>query len=401
MIFDVLKDWKESKQFRLIGWLGILLLTIKLVMLFGIPIIPHAIEDWYIAKHIAEGSGYSLSNGPTALKTPVYPLFLSLPSFIGEFGKFFACGLQHILWFFASLFIYKASSIRFGSRFAFVASLLFALHPAYVYYPFVLESTALTVPLFILFWYLAEYSKLQSLNTKIPMLIGWLTALTQPILLPGILALQLFYFGKKRNVISLILTALVIFTPWTIRNAMTFDAFIPTKSPMWMNFYEGMQKDVTTQEQVHIESARRYMNDVELEKEYKAIVLRQFSENFPTYVNRSFHRFTEFWSLPDRYRNQMWTPAIIVSRILPQLLLGIGLFLSILMIIKMSNHLSIDDRHFLIILIGILIYVSIIYSLTQAANIRFKLDVEWLQILLLFPIFQGFPKLAGFQGTRE
>ena len=98
MIFDVLKDWKESKQFRLIGWLGILLLTIKLVMLFGIPIIPHAIEDWYIAKHIAEGSGYSLSNGSTALKTPVYPLFLSLPAFIGEFGKIFACGLQHILW---------------------------------------------------------------------------------------------------------------------------------------------------------------------------------------------------------------------------------------------------------------------------------------------------------------
>ena len=170
---------------------------------------------------------------------------------------------------------------------------------------------------------------------------------------------------------------------------------------MWMNFYEGMQKDVTSQEQTHIESARRYMNDVELEKEYKPIVLRQFSEKFTTYVNRSFHRFTEFWSLPDRYRNQMWTPAIIVSRILPQLLLGIGLFLTILMIIKMSNHLSIDDRHFLIILIGILIYVSIIYSLTQAANIRFKLDVEWLQILLLFPIFQGFPKLAGFQGTRE
>lgn len=401
MIFDVLKDWKESKQFRFIGWLAFLMLTIKLVMLFGIPIIPHAIEDWYIANHIAEGSGYSLSNGPTALKTPVYPLFLTLSAFIGESGKFFASGLQHFIWFCSTLLIYKASSMRFGSRFAFVASLLFSLHPAYVYYPYVLESTALTVPLFILFWYLAEYSKLQSLNRKIPMLIGWLTALTQPILLPGILALQLFYFGKKSNVISLILTALVIFTPWTIRNAVTFDAFIPTKSPMWMNFYEGMQKDVTSQEQAFIESARRYMNDVELEKEYKPIVLRQFSENFPTYVNRSLHRFTEFWSLPDRYRYQMWTPAIIVSRILPQLFFGIGLFLSILMIVKMSNHLSIDDRHFLIILSGILIYVSIIYSLTQAANIRFKLDVEWLQILLLFPIFQGFPKLAGFQGTRE
>lgn len=401
MIFDVLKEWKDSKQFRILGWLGILLLTIKLVLLFAIPIIPHAIEDWYIAKKIAEGSGYCLSNGPTALKTPVYPLFLTLSAFIGESGKFFASGMQHFIWFCSTLLIYKASSIRFGNRFAFVASLLFALHPAYVYYPYVLESTILTVPLFILFWYLAEFSKLQLLNIKIPMLIGWLTALTQPILLPGILALQLFYFGKKSNVISLILTAFVIFTPWTIRNAMTFDAFIPTKSPMWMNFYEGMQKDVNSQEHAYIESARRHMNDVELEKEYKPIVLRQFLENFPTYVNRSFHRFTEFWSLPDRYRNQLWTPAIIVTRILPQMLLGIGLFLSILMNIKMSKHLSVDDRHFLIILIGILIYVSIIYSLTQAANIRFKLDVEWLQILLLFPIFQGFPKLAGFKGTRE
>lgn len=401
MGFDLLNDWQESKQFRLIGWIAVLLLIIKLIMLFGFPIIPHAIEDWYIAKHIAEGSGYSLSNGPTALKTPVYPLFLSLPAFIGDFGKIFASGLQHILWFFATMFLYKASCIRFGSGFAFVASLLFALHPAYIYYPYVLESTALTIPLFIIFWYMAEYSKLQSVNIQIPMLIGWLTALTQPILLPGILALQLFYFGKRNNVISLILTALVIFTPWTIRNAMTFDAFIPTKSPMWMNFYEGMKKDVTTQELAHIESARKYMNDVELEQEYKPIVLRQFSESFPMYGKRSLHRLTEFWLVPDTYRDQMWTPAIIISRVLPQLLLGIGLFLSVLMLVKMTNMISIDTRHFLIVLIGILIYVSIIYSLTQAANIRFKLDVEWLQILLLFPIFQGIPKLVECKGTSE
>jgi hypothetical protein len=401
MFFGILNDWKESKQFRLIVWIAFLLLCTKLVMLFGIPIIPHAIEDWYIAKHFVEGSGYSLSNGPTALKTPIYPLFLSLPALFGEFGKFFASGLQHILCFFATLFVYKGSSIRFGSRFAFISSLLFALHPAYLYYPYVLESTALTIPLFTMFWYLAEYSRLQSLHSKIPMLIGWLTALTQPILLPGIIALQMYYFGKRSNILSLILTAFVIFTPWTIRNVMTFDAFIPTKSPMWMNFYEGMQKDVTSQELAQIESARKYMNDVELEKEYKPIVLRQFTDNLSTYVKRSFHRFTEFWLIPDRYRDQLWTPSIIISRVLPQLLLGIGLFLSILVIIKMTDKVSIDNRHFLILLIGILIYVSIIYSLTQAANIRFKLDVEWLQILLLFPIFQGFPKLADFQGTRE
>lgn len=400
MMSEFLIDWKESSQFRLIAWISLFILIIKLILLFAIPINPHAIEDWYIACNIAAGNGYSLSNGPTALKTPIYPLFLTPTALLGEYGKVLASALQHIMWSFATILLYKASILRFGTIFAFAATLIFALHPAYVYYPFVLESTALTVPLFICFWFLAEQAKHGTLNVKIPMLIGWLTAMTQPILMPGIVALQLLFFGK-RNLPALMLTAIVIFTPWIIRNALTFEAFIPSKSPMWMNFYEGMQQDVSSQEKIHIESLRTYMNDVQLEKEYKPIVMRQFLEQFPIYIERSMHRFTEFWVIPDRYRDQMWTPKLIVSRMLPQAILGLGFIMAFFLVFRKKPHISSDDRRFLITLIGIMLYVSCVYSLTQAANIRFKLDVEWLQILLLFPIFQAFPKLVKLTGTRK
>ncbi len=401
MILDFLNDWRGSSQFRLIMWISGIFLVIKLIFLFGIPIIPHAIEDWYIAKHIAQGSGYSLSNGPTALKTPIYPLFLTPAAFFGDFGKLLASCLQHILLFLSTLFFFKAGILRFGRNFAFVSTLIYTLHPAYVYYPFVLESTALTIPLCILFWFMGEYSKSQSRNVKSTILLGWLIALNQPILLPGIFALQLFYFGKKENLLTLIVTAVIIFAPWTIRNAMTFGSFIPSKSPMWMNLYEGMQNDVSFQEHKQIEFSRKYMNDVQLEKEYKPIVLRQFTQHFAVYFERSMHRFTEFWMIPDRYKDQIVNPTIIFSRILPQSLLGIGFILSVIFIFGKKSTLTVDNRHFLILLIGIMLYVSIIYSLTQASNIRFKLDIEWMQILLLFPIFQGFPKLAEFVGTRK
>ena len=400
MISEILDDWKASVQFRLITWISFFILIIKLILLFGIPIIPHAIEDWYIASNIASGSGYSLSNGPTALKTPIYPLFLTPSALFGEYGKLLASGIQHIIWFCTTILLYKACYLRFGKSFAFVSTLLFAIHPAYVYYPFVLESTSLTIPLFICFWYLAETANIGKMTNRIPMLIGWLTALTQPILLPGIIALQIFYFGK-RSFLALFLTAIVIFSPWIIRNALTFDAFIPSKSPMWMNFYEGMQQDISTQEKNHIESSRRFLNDVLLEKEYKPIVLRQLSDHLPQYIERSIYRFSEFWVIPYRYRDQMWTPALILSRMLPQAILGLGLLSAIILIIRKYPSISLDNRRLLLIYIGILIYVSLIYSLTQASNIRFKLDVEWLQILLLFPIFQAFPNVQKFMGTRK
>ena len=142
-------------------------------------------------------------------------------------------------------------------------------------------------------------SRVGRIHMLIPMFIGWLTALSQPILIPGIIALQYFYVGRGK-IISLLLTAIVIFAPWTIRNAMTFESFIPSKSPMWMNLYEGMQNDVHAQEKARIESARSIMNDVQMEKLYKPIVIRQLREHFPHYIERSFHRCTEFWMLPGK-----------------------------------------------------------------------------------------------------
>jgi hypothetical protein len=394
-------DINEALQFRVIFGISLALLLIKLIILFGIPIIPHAIEDWYIASNIASGSGYSLQNGPTALKTPIYPLFLTPWAIFGEMGKMFASAAQHLLWFIAAILFHKAAFMRFGKGFAFISTLFFALHPAYAYYPYVLESTSLTVPLVILYWYLSEYAIKMNMNVIYPMLIGWITALSQPILLPGIIALQIMYFGKRALILKLLLSMLIVFAPWTIRNAMEFGAFIPSKSPMWMNIYEGMKDDISKEEIEHIESVRKYMNDIQLEQEYKPIVFKQFRVNMKVYLSRSVHRFKEFWFVPDRYADKILSPLIFLTRILPQLFLGFGFLLSFYVFFTYTESIPSGDWKFLGVLIFIICYTSLIYSLTQADNIRFKLDVEWMQILLLFPIFQAFPRIVKNVGTRN
>ena len=79
----------------------------------------------------------------------------------------------------------------------------------------------------------------------------------------------------------------------------------------------------------------------------------------------------------------MWSPALILARILPQVILGIGLLFSFVLVFRKDSTISTENQQFLRLLMWTILYVSCVYSLTQASNIRFKLDVEWLQILLL------------------
>ena len=57
--------------------LGAFLLIGKLLFLLFSDLRIHAIEDWYIAQNLSDGKGYILHQKDTALKTPIYPIFLT------------------------------------------------------------------------------------------------------------------------------------------------------------------------------------------------------------------------------------------------------------------------------------------------------------------------------------
>ncbi len=102
----------------------------------------NSVEDFRIATNLVSGQGYSLNPalGATAIKVPVYPLFLSI--FIKLFGtsaKFWIVFFQQIIIGLVPLLLFFLSNRTNIKNQIRIASLLFLFHPSYFYYPMVIE----------------------------------------------------------------------------------------------------------------------------------------------------------------------------------------------------------------------------------------------------------------------
>jgi hypothetical protein len=125
-----------------------------------------------------------------------------------------------------------------------------------------------------------------------------------------------------------------------------------------------------------------------MEQYYKPIVMNTIVDYPAEYVMLSIDRFKQFWTIPHRYDNNIFSFSIFISRIIPQFLLTIGVLLSTLVLIKYRERHNFSTIYVHTFLLISILYVSIIYSLTQSSNIRFKLDIEWIELLLLYPLFE-------------
>lgn len=400
-MYAIIRFIKHDIWTQRICLLGVFLLIGKLLFLVFSNIHIHAIEDWYIAQNLSDGKGYTIHDHITALKTPIYPLFLTFFAMLPDVtGRLLASTSQHILLFIANILLMWALTLQYGRKYGNIIGLLFLVHPAYFYYPFILESTALTVPLSVLYLfmvmrYLHEHSKV---NNWLRYSIGWILALCQPIFFP-IICMSMIVKRKTDSYVSLlfpiIISFMIVFSPWIYRNKLAFDSFIVFKSPFWMNIYEGFypsngitSKYISIENQTTIDSLRNMYNDVKMEQYYKPMVMKTIGDYPEDYVMLSIDRFKQFWTIPHRYDNNIFSFSIILSRIIPQFLLTIGVLLSTLVLIKYRKRHNISTIYVHTFLLVSILYVSIIYSLTQSSNIRFKLDIEWIELLLLYPLFE-------------
>lgn len=381
--------------------LGAFLLIGKLLFLLFSDIHIHAIEDWYIAQNLSDGKGYTIHDHVTALKTPIYPLFLTFFAMLPDVtGTLLASASQHILLFITNILLMWALTLQYGRKYGNIIGLLFLVHPAYFYYPFILESTALTVPLSVLYLFIVMrylYGRTK-INNWLRYSIGWILALCQPIFFP-IICMSMIVKRKSDSYVSLlfpiIISFMIVFSPWIYRNKLVFDSIVVFKSPFWMNIYEGFypsngiaSKYISKENQTTIDSLRNKYNDVKMEQYYKPIVMNTIVDYPAEYVMLSIDRFKQFWTIPHRYDNNIFSFSIFISRIIPQFLLTIGVLLSTLVLIKYRERHNFSTIYVHTFLLISILYVSIIYSLTQSSNIRFKLDIEWIELLLLYPLFE-------------
>ncbi|ROL62219.1 hypothetical protein D9V86_01770 [Bacteroidetes/Chlorobi group bacterium ChocPot_Mid] len=374
-------------------------------------------EDFRIASNLVAGNGYCLVPewGSTAIKSPGYPLFLSL--FVLLFGSVAKTAIvifQQIL--FASipfLLIILANewgkfrnNSDFWHKIGFISGWLFLVHPSYFYYPNVIEVTNLFIPLIVAFFIfllksLNAQSNFASNNRKffyysLSSLLCGMLWLTQPIVIPILLLILIFLLIKKlfRFSIIYITFTVILIAPWAIRNYIEFDHLIISKSPFWMNLYYGWLPEYHNQKRYDIipdkvkDDIRSKLengeSDLQTEKIFKKIFLKYTTENPWLYAEKTLYQTLCYWYMPPGYWNDTRL-TYIYGRKLPVIILNLLLIPGIYLLFKY-------DRKTALIILLTLLYFTIVYSLTSSANIRYKLDIEWLELLPIATLFTKKPK---------
>lgn len=187
-----------------------------------------------LAKSVVAGNGFTLDSMVSALRTPVYPLFLSIFLFLHLPFTWSVLLGQNILASLASVLVYRIGNMLFSSRAALIAAVMFAVEP----FALVTSNLATTETLFVTLIVVFTYTFLSALKQKqrwkfflCGAFIG-LAALTRPVaqylpIVPLIiLAVHSVYAREWRSFcirFALVITGfLIVIAPWSIREYVHF-----------------------------------------------------------------------------------------------------------------------------------------------------------------------------------
>lgn len=344
----------------------------------------HTIEDFQIAQNIANGRGFTFDSqlGPTAYKAPAYPALLAgVITIVGATAAPITTAiLQALIGGLSVVLMYRLVRVLTASETSsIVAAIALAIHPSYVVYPRVLEPTLWTVALSMI-----VFLALQQRQWVRAGIVSGLVVLFQPVAIGVLLVLAAIHLRRSWGpVITIVCCAALVVLPWTLRNVIVFGRFIPVKSPVWMNVYEGFLPENSGLQEpfVHdsiitsIDTLRKNVNDVDMESHYRTIATKAIADNPLGYGQRVLNAALRLWSFPPRY-DRLFTIGFFAVRIIPVLIL---LILTVMTFRSAWNAYPALMRSIL----AVLIIVTATYAFTHAANIRFKLDVEWLQIVTI------------------
>lgn len=366
----------------------------------------HSVEDFNIALHLARGDGFAYGGFendfyPTALKAPVYPLVLAaFVALFGEASKLAAALFQHALFAFLPIFFLRVGKALEMESLGKIAALLFLFHPSYFYYPTVIEATNLFVPLALL--WLEALARVAKSDQSARMLVGFgflsgIASLAQPVaLLPIALSVAFLLRARAKAMTLVLATMLLPIAIWTARNWLAFEKAIPTKSPFYMNLYVGLLPECAGLERFdfvdsakiqRLDSLHHRLGDVQMEARYKEAFVEAVKAKPLLYAQKTFWQAALYWLVPPRY----------FERLSIQFLLVRGLPVALLNALFVWGMVNLWKTHrAFAIAIGLtMLYFTAVYALAHVANVRFKLDIEWLELFACAAAFQ--PKNQSFQ----
>lgn len=259
------------------GWKSIFLILFAAlllnaaIVLVGLPTVSHPLTltsgmtAWYsmnfgdlydgIAKNLDQGNGYraDANTGLTMLREPGYPLLLAAAFKVGGYGIEPARVVCVLLAFgTALLLVALARGITGDAMIALCAALLFLLYPGTL----VAEARAgveipsvFTVVLFMLALYGAVEKGSLLRYWAAGLLLGMAVLVRSQVLLFPLVLLVYFVFVSKNTservkvvlrIAALGLGAVLVMSPWIIRNYMLAHKFVPTATVAGVAAQEGL-----------------------------------------------------------------------------------------------------------------------------------------------------------------
>lgn len=375
---------------------NVLILILKISYSFYTDFPGQYFEDWSIAINIAEHGVYSefMAIGPTAYKLPVYPFFLSFfIKFFSSFPKEAVVITQHFLFFFVPLIIIKILQIFNQPKVGILSAYIFILSPAYFYYSNVLEATNVFIPMLLIWMYVfLKIFTRQALTVSYMIFFGLCTSLlflTQVVVVPvallfiaGLLLFRRIEFSKFLLIVS---ASLLFYSPWVVRNKMTFDKIVLTKTPVWQNVYTSFTSRANVLEEANlindtdysrVSHSRINVDEFKMEEIYKKEAQKVMKNNLDKVIVKSVQNAVLLWYVPSRY---FYDHSV-------SILVGRKIFVVILNLLSFIAMVNLYRRKEKLLFFGfLLLFVAFTfpYMIGHAANIRFKLDFEYFQYILI------------------
>ncbi len=262
--------------------------------------------------HMAMGfvglkESYSITHPPGYAFLPV-PFML-----LGRWGVPLAFAAQWLLGAAVPLLTYRLSrAMGQGRAAALAAGLIIAAHPLMIYFSTRLLSEMLFISLvlgFFLAW-LGAWSRGSLRDAALAGLFGGLASLTRGVMLPfgGVLAAAAFLRRRERKNWALLIALCggvwaAVVAPWTLRNFVRYERFIPISVQGGWNLYEGLtvdQEDIRRNRPAAMgeEAFARGLKDVfEIDAYFKRKAAAWISENPGAFLGLTLRKAVKFWRL--------------------------------------------------------------------------------------------------------
>jgi 4-amino-4-deoxy-L-arabinose transferase-like glycosyltransferase len=224
-----------------------LALTVRILFVISVchaPLENDAKEYNSLGIFLSQGKGYVNASGePTAYRPPIYPLFLAVTYSVAGYNLLWVRIVQAILGAGICVFAYFIARTVFDKKTAILSGILCCLYPPLI----VNVSEIMTETLFTFFLMLGIWliiSKKSLFNFLLCGFVFGLALLTRSFIIfffPFLLYWLLIHekCESKKGIAILLIGMLIVLAPWTIRNYVQLNRFVPLSNIGGLTLYNS------------------------------------------------------------------------------------------------------------------------------------------------------------------